>query len=390
MKANFIGVAAVVTLLASAACAAMVEAPRAKSAATSTPRYVHVPDLVKTVTPFLSPQGFMDPAFTATLQKPSPYLGDFFGTQAIADMSADDIRRDFVPRLAKIVARDEHSLTLRFAKGYTATFFPQSAIEVKGTVVPISHVTVSGEGWRGIEANVADLVATIERAGLAKRYLLANPLYREEREVAAQLRNGPVANVVVDPDLGAFDRSRNAILLMPEGVHGISKDADRLIGLLGSHKVDWLAIEMAQKTSQRDFDAFNAAKTGTPAYAAARAEMVAYFAENWNGRAGPKTTGEENYYFKLVEAAHAAGTRVYAVEGTTLSFIVFRYGETAFGAATRSLVWVRNAPSSGHGVIFGGAGHFTAPPRGRVQEMVARLRPGTQVFSTTDLSAPKP
>ena len=379
--------AVALSLLASTASAASAEPPVA-SPATSTTRYVHTPDLAKTITPYLSPQGFMDPEFSASLGTPSAYLGDFFGSQAIADVSADEILRDVVPRLATLISRDAHSITVRFAKGYTATFYPRSSIDVKGAVAEVSHVTVTGDGWRGIRANVADLVATIERAGLQKRYLLPNPFYREELQVAAQLRNGPVAKVTVDPDLAAFDRSANALLLMPEGVHGISTDADRLMGLLGKHKIGWLAIEMAQHENQRDFDAFNNAKAGTAAYAAARAKMVAYFAQAWNGRHGPRTTGEENYYFKLLEAAHAAGTKVYAVEAGTLPFLLFRYGETNFGSAVRSLLWVRNMPAIGRGAIFGGSAHFKTPLRGRVQDLIARFRPGTRIFSLTDLNAP--
>ena len=45
---------------------------------------------------------------------PSDVYTDFFGLQAIADRSTEDIRRDFVPRLAEVVSSDAHSITLKF------------------------------------------------------------------------------------------------------------------------------------------------------------------------------------------------------------------------------------------------------------------------------------
>ena len=55
--------------------------------------------------------------------------------------------------------------------------------------------------------------------------------------------------------------------------------------------IGWVRIN--QHSTARDLDAFNRAHAGTQEYEQARSKLVEYYAESWNGRAGPKTTGEE-------------------------------------------------------------------------------------------------
>ncbi len=372
------------SLVMSAACAS-AGTPRGTMPPTSTPRWTHqvsIPDVVK---PFVDATGYRRD-FLASVAKPYPYLGDFFGMQAIADVDRATILKDMIPRFATLAAQDEHSVTLRFKEGYTVTFYPNSAIQVMANSVPVSHAAVSGGTWQEIEGNIGRFVQTLQRASLARKYLLPNPLYAEEKVVYARVKAGTPVEATPDPGLATFDARPNAVLLVPESVHGKPEQADELMTLLGRHRFAWLAMEMLNHEQQPILDAFNAARDGTPAYTAARAQLVAYFAQGWNGRAGPKTSGEENYYLKLVEAAHKAGTKVYAAEGASLSYILFRYGETSFGAGVRSLIWAKSSPRAGRGAIFGGSGHYSSAQPINVQDFFVALTPGRPVVSLTPIT----
>ncbi len=350
-------------------------------------RFVHQIDMMPLVRRFLSPEGFMDQEFPPTVAIPSPYLSDFFGAQAIGDVTREEIFADFVPAHAALESEDENSVTLRFGEGFTATFYPISTLVVMGNEAPVSHVVLSGDSWRQARANVQTLVEKIAEIDRADAYLVENEFHALE-QVTYELMNSDVrATVTVDPELAAFRRSQDGILLFPEAVHGISKDADELMKVIEAGGFDWIGFESLNTVQQPDLDAFNDAAAGTPEYDEARGRLVDYYADAWNGRAGPKTTGEENYYFKLAEAAHAAGARVIAIEGSSLEFLFFRYGETAFGGSVRSLVWANAIPASGRGILFGGGAHFHYPDVPMVQDFIHAQAPDRPFFSVRDLWA---
>lgn len=336
---------------------------------------------------FLGPDNFMDPEFPPTVATPSPYLTDFFGVQAIADVSREEIVADFVPRFAEVTGQNEHWVALTFKDGFTATFYPVSSLVVLGFEAPISHVVVSGDNWRQARGNVEALIGRIREIGREGAYLLDNPDYGLELTTYETMQAGITASVEIDPDLSGFRTSADGLLLFPEAVHGISTDADELMKVIDGGGFDWIGLEALNLDQQEDLDAFNDAEAGTPEYERARAELVEYFADAWNGRAGPRTTGEENYYFKLCEAAHAAGARVIALEGASPAFLLFRYGETSFGSSVRSLIWANATPSSGRGILFGGGAHFHYPDVPMVQDFVAAESPERPIFAVRDLWA---
>jgi hypothetical protein len=99
-------------------------------AQTTKPRFVHEPDLAKTLAKFLTQEGFLDPKFADATAKPSRYYSDFYGLQALADTTKDGIKRDFVPKLAEVVSEDENIITLKFKYGYTGKFYTNSSLKV--------------------------------------------------------------------------------------------------------------------------------------------------------------------------------------------------------------------------------------------------------------------
>ncbi len=139
-------------------------------------------------------------------------------------------------------------------------------------------------------------------------------------------------------------------------------------------------MEMLPSNMQGDLDAFTKSGTASDAYTIARKKLIDYFASAWN-RAEPKTTGEENYYFKIVDLMRTKKARVIGLEGVSLTYILFRYGESEFGAGVRSCKWAQLVPSSGKGVVYAGSAHFTNPQPLNFQDFLAERIPGVQLFA---------
>lgn len=382
------GIVAFTLALLASGCAGSASMPtQTASDAAPAPRFDHSPDLGPLLKRFLSPQGFLDPAFPETVARPSKYLTDFYGLQAIQDVTRDRILSDFVPRFAQKVSEDANSLTLRFNEGFEARFYPRSNLLAAGQTLNISHVEISGADWRAVGDNLNSFRTLVERAKLADRYFIPNQFYKDELTTFKQMTSGRRASLVVDPEGAAFAATSDGVLLIPEAVHGRPEDVEIATKTVQSLPADWIALEMIGTEHQPTLDAYNSAKAGTPAYDAARAKLVAYFADAWNGRAGPKTSGEDNPYFKLVEAAHARGTAVVAIEGATVEYLLLRYGETSFGGAVRSLGWAERLPRQGRGIVFGGGAHFNEEKPINVQDFLIAQTPGRAVFTLKPIKA---
>ena len=145
-------------------------------------RFVHEIDMMSVIKRFLSPEGYMDPAFPPTVAKPSPHLTDFYGAQAIQDVTRDDIVADFVPEYAEIESESDHSITLKFKDGFTATFYPVSTLSVMGFNAEVSHVVLSGDTWQSARDNVQSLLDTIAAIGRDDAYLVENTFYDLEKQ----------------------------------------------------------------------------------------------------------------------------------------------------------------------------------------------------------------
>lgn len=352
-------------------------------------RYQHQIDVGSLIKRFLNDKGFMDQEFPPTVAQASPYMTDFFGAQAIADVDRETIINDFVPEFATLTSSDDHSVTLDFNEGYTAVFYPQSTLVAMGHKAEFSHVVLSGDTWKVARGNVADLIAKIKGMGREQAYLIPNPYYADERITYDQMNKGKFAPISIEPDLSSFREDPEGVLLLTESVHGISKDADFLMEQMDEIEMDWVGLEMLNTYMQADIDAFNDAEAGTEEFEAARQKMVDYFADAWNGRAGPKTTGEENYYFKLVEKAHEKGIRVIAMEAGDIDFYFFRYGETNFGGSVRSLWWANALPETGRGAVFGGGSHYNQTTPINVQDFMFAETPDRKFYAVKEFKKPK-
>lgn len=358
------------------------------------PRFVHEPDLGKTLAKFLTPQGFLDPKFADATAKPSRYYSDFYGLQALADTTKEGIKRDFVPKLAEVVAEDENTLTLKFKNGYTGKFYPNSSLKVIGIETKWDHVEVSGETWQDLLKNLADFLNILSKNKIEKKYLRLNPYYKDELVVYRKLtKRSPPAQIKVAP-LTEFASEKDTVLLYPERVHGILKGYEELkANVLDKQKFDWMALEMLPSSMQKDVDIYVKSADNSPEYVRTRKVLLDYFKDNWNGRAGPKTTAEENYYFKIVEQMRTNKTRVIAmekaIEKNGAEYIFFRYGENKFGGAVRSYWWAKALPKTGKGLVYGGSGHFTGGDSINFQDFQAMLNSKMKMFSIEEIKIRK-
>ncbi len=351
------------------------------------PRVVHEPDFKKMVPKFLTPQGFMDPKFSDAVAKPSPYLTDFFGIQALANTTKEGIKRDFVPKFAEVVAEDENTVELKFKSGYSGKFYPNSIFKAVGQVVPNDHVEISGDTWQELQKNLDDFRGILRANKLEKRYLIPNPFYKEElivaKNMAAKIRP---AQVITSPTLAEMQNESNAVLLYGEGVHGNIPGYEKFkADVLDRYQFDWLGLESITPSQQKDLDVFVKAANGSPEYIRSRKALTDYFTTAWNGRDGKPTTGEENYYFKIVDQMRAKKTRVVGIEASTLPYLFFRYGENKFGGAVRSLQWAKALPKKGRGLVFGGNAHFNAATPINFQDFLKILNPKAKVFVMQEL-----
>lgn len=360
-----------------------------KRATNSAPRYVDEPDLKTLLPRVLTPQGFLDRNFAKATAKPSPYYTDFYGAQALADTTKERIKRDFVPKYAEVVGEDEHKLTLKFKSGWTGTFYPHSTLRVMGIEVPFDHVYVSGNTWQEMLRNLDEFRDLLKARKLEKAYLIPNPHYKDELVVDKKMTgNGPPAKLVVDPKLTDMEQSSNAVVIYPEGVHGNVEGYNKFNAeVLTQHRFDWIGMEMLPTSMQKDLDAFIHAGDGTPEYARARKVMIDYFTNSWN-RTVPKTTGEENYYFKIVDMMRTKNTRVIGLENVDSPYILFRYGENLFGAAVRSYNWAQAVPSSGRGLVYGGGGHFYNSQLINFQDFLQMRNPSVKFFAVAPINPP--
>lgn len=351
-------------------------------AQTAKPRVAHEIDLRKSLPRFLTAQGFLDPKFAEATAKPSPYLTDFYGVQALRDLTKESLKRDFVPKFAEVVAEDDNTLEMKFKNGYTGKFYLHATMNAAGQSVPRDHVEISGAAWPELLKNLDDFRGIIQANKWEKRYFIPNPFYQEELAVAKQMaKNATLVLPTTSPTLAEFQKEANAVLIYPEGVHGNVKGYEKFkADVLDKAQFNWLALEMLTPPQQKDLDAFVKAADGSPEYERTRKVLLTYFTDAWNGRAGPKTKPEDNYYFKIVEQMRQRKIRAVGVEASTLEYIFFRYGENKFGGAVRSYQWAKALPKTGRGVLFGGSGHFTDPTPINFQDLLPTLNPKLKQF----------
>ena len=355
------------------------------------PRVIDKPDLAPIIKRVANPKGYgYDPGFLALISKPSPYYTDFFGIQALKDLTKKKIEQDFVPKYASVVKDGDNSLELKFKSGWSAKFYVNSTLEIMGLAVPFDHVYISGDTYGEIEKNIDEFREILKAQQLEDTYLIKNPYYAEELEAQKRLDVGDASSVTVtsDPDLKQFSQQKTAVWIYPDGVHGNYTAFKDFYNVLKTADFDWLGLEALPIAMQKTLDTFIDAKEGSAEYIQARKTLLSVLSNGWDKRFGLKGPPEEGPFFKTLELMRERGKHVYGLDAP-LEYTTFRYGETPFGGAVRGDLWARSVPMTGRGIVFGGSAHFMFPQSVNFQDFLHLRNREVKFYSVTKIE-PRP
>ena len=320
--------------------------------------------------------------FPELSKAPNRYLTDFFGVLRLnPELRASHVLRDLVPAHARVVSADS-TLRLEFKDGSLAEFYFDGGVQIEQqqpirglNFVVLPNALNSGDA----APHVDRLLQLLQQNGLAERYLAPNPFFAEELSADSAMKQAARAIATVEPGgYDAFAREANAVLLVADRVHGDVKRYDEFVALMRRPEVQWIAIEMLSTDLQQAARDYTSARAGSSEYNRAREALFGYYRGAWNDRFGAVEAPEQNHYFRLIELARELEKPVYALD-TSLEYVVFRYGEFPLGATTRNVIWAKQLPSTGRGLIFGGSGHMMRMP-GNIQFFLRQLRPQLKIF----------
>ena len=352
-----------------------------------TPRAIDQPDLIELVKRVMIGPYTIDPAFVDFISHPSTFYTDLYGIHALKDFTSDQILHDFTPMSAEVLFQNATILQLKFRSGWNATFHPHSALVIRNFSTPIDHVYIGGDNAKELIQNLIEFHHILKRNNLESTYLIPNPHYGMEKQVNLAYYNGQsTVNVTLDPTMTQFQATTNALLIYPDPVHGDLSWFMQFMNALNTTDVNWLGMEMLPSSMQNTLDSFCTAPTSSLEYIEARTNLTTYFLSAWTPYFRLNiTSGEDSPYFKAVDLIRKKNGRVYGMDLNDINFILFRYGESNFGAAVRSLNWANSIPLEKRGVVFGGSAHFTSQRAINVQDFVIARNTTMKLFTIKSL-----
>ena len=355
-------------------------------------RTIHEPNLAELVQRVLTGTYTVDPQFINYFSHPSPFYTDLYGIHALSDFTRIQILNDFVPRYANLSRDGTTNFELIFQKGWNATFYPHATLDVKGVLVPRDHVYIGGNNARELINNLQDFYRMLNESALSQKYLIANPFYAVEQLTNDLYYSGkPPTPVTVDPTLVQFQSKPNAVLIYPDGVHGDLSSYEIFMKTLKNADIQWLGMEMLPSTMQLTIDDFCTSPTNSSAYLLARQNLTDYFLHAWTPYFKLNiTSGDQSPYFQAVDLMRQKNGRVYGLDMDSVEFLLFRYGESDFGASVRSRHWALSVPAQGRGIMFGGSAHFKANRSSNVQDFLHLRDPNLSLFSIRELTPNQP
>jgi hypothetical protein len=312
---------------------------------------------------------------------PSPFLTDLFGVQILKPLTPEEVRYDLVPLYAEVLGETPYALTLQFEGGPSAVFRFNTVLylDQNQVGVPYARVELNDPGAYPRETDAFRQI--LVEAGLAPRYLEANPYFAAE-QVAwdRMLEPALLAPVPVRTDTVEFPESTHGVFLVGE-THGGTEAFELAEELVLSPVTDWLALEMLPEDLQPLLDRYLASTDGSEGWEDARAALLRFYSRNWNTR-GHEVTDDpaDNPYFRLIDLARSSGKPVYALDTSEL-YVMFRYGEFPLGTATRDFVWASRIPEWGRGVVYGGSSHFAPDRRPNMPIFLRERFPEVEIFA---------
>lgn len=301
--------------------------------------------------------------YWAAVGKPSPHLGEYYGLHVLQPVVKEAVVRDFATPSSAPADRG-NSLSLNpWGNGSVTFHFSKRLAKVDGSIVD------SGHSYAWFQAASVDHLLSLlnwfhlalKQRGHSSKYLLPNPHLDLEMQGMARLTaSDHRVALTADPDRSKFDSAgSNALLAVPDPVHGDSKRYADILDIVQHENFDWFGIEMYTQAVQSTIDVFLSEPEGSPAFRAAKQKLLDV---SWTNFHGLEKTPEDNYYFHLIDACRRRNIHVYGMDIDRL-YDLFGHGETPFGGMIRSSFWSQALPTSGRGVLFGGSAHFEGTNR---------------------------
>jgi hypothetical protein len=209
----------------------------------------------------------------------------------------------------------------------------------------------------------------------------------EKQVDSAFYSSKPTVTVTTDSTMVHFQIASKAILIYPDPVHGDLPYYMQFLEALKTADIHWLGMEMMPSSMQRTIDSFCIAPTDSAEYIDARHNLTSYFLNAWTPYFRLNiSSGEDSPYFKAVDLMRQKKGRVYGLDFDSIDFLLFRYGESGFGASVRSLNWANSVSTEGRGIVFGGSSHFTSVKPINMQDFLVARDFNIKLFSVRPLS----
>lgn len=342
--------------------------------------YVHTLDFMRLVTRVINPNGYgYDSTYLEMISKPSKYLTDFIGIFPVQKVSKDRIKNDLVPGYAKVLSETDSTVELEFTGGWKAIWYYNCAFSFRGMRVNYPHIDFyDAKTFQEFLSYEGELISILEEEKLTGVYLLTNPYYELELKVDKILTsNASKAKTRVDSLGTRFQECKDCVFIVPDNVHGNIERYNELVSILEEQEFDWFGLEMLNVLVQDDLEILMTHREGSKKYEKAKKVIQ----ENiWVRFEEDKQQGpDENNYYKLLMMVKEKGKMAYALD-MYLDYILFRNGETKYGAKVRNYIWASSVPGRGKGIVFGGGAHFHGDELGNFQDFYKISNPESEIF----------
>lgn len=191
-----------------------------------------------------------------------------------------------------------------------------------------------------------------------------SPYYLEEKKVDVASKKGqpgtPMSHIPIEK---AKTQSPKGIWLVPDS-HGDKQRLQFLVDTVRARKVDWLALEMIPHTHQKWLDQFMKYPVNSPQFAKAKSELDNVL-DGWES----KFKDGLKPYHDLLLSCKRSGVRVYGMDCSSEYHMQSPMSDKLV-VGTRNLIWAKQVPTKGKGIVFGGYAHFQGADGIQVQDFL--------------------
>lgn len=340
-------------------------------AATAQQRKVHQLDLAHILSRVTTPGEFgLNKEYQSIISRPFEYYGDFYGVQILQNLSVNDMVKELRPSVVT-----DSTLVLSFETG-VATLYYNRDISIMGIVTPHNHVVFEGDTFKEFLGVKDAFLCFLIKNKLADKYLIPNPYHDKELLVEKMMKSNH-ATTLLPYQKEEFSTNDNALLIYPDKVHGDLNAFNEFLSFLENADLDWLGIEMLGSDMQQIANDYIFSEDESEQFLKAKDSIEKFYSTGWieHFKVRPKTI-DDNPFIRLFQLMRNRRIPIYGLDGSNTMYILFRNGETQFGAAVRNVSWAEASPNKGRGVIFGGSAHFNSTIPINYQDFIEAVYPG--------------